>query len=101
MAENTNNYDPTRPFPGMVPDSNIPMNEAPAPPMNNHNFGVPAGDSFTEHQFWPIAAEQFAFQYPLSTVGTDEVFRATDQWLQHVCTLLAAPLPQTLQRISC
>lgn len=85
MANDTIAYDPNGPFHDIVPGSNyFPLDEAPAP-INNHNFGAPAGDPFAEHQFWPITAEDFAFQYPSSTVGT-EVFRATNQWLQSVCT---------------
>jgi hypothetical protein len=104
MANDTIAHDPNNPFHDTVPDSNyFPLNEAPAPPIHNHNFGAPAGDPFAEHQFWPIAAEDFAFQYPSSTFGTDEVFRATDQWLQPVSTIhisLSLSL-SALQRISC
>jgi hypothetical protein len=87
MGNDTKAHDHNGPFHGIVRGSNsFPLNEAPAPPINNYNFGAPAGTSFAEHQFWPIAAEDFAFQYPSSTVGADEIFRASNQWLQPVCT---------------
>lgn len=84
MADDTNAHDTNGLFHGMVSGSNsFPLNETLAPLMNNHDFSTPDDDPSTAHQLWPITAEHFAFQYPLSTVDTDEVFCATDQWLQH------------------
>lgn len=78
---------------GMVPGSNsFPPNDALAPQMKNHNVNIQAGDSLAECQFWPIMAGGFTLQYPSSAVDGDEAFRATDQWLQHVCIIFTPSL---------
>jgi hypothetical protein len=97
MAHDTIAHNPNGPLHDIVPGSNdFHSNEASAL-VNNHSFGAQVGDPFAEHQLWPIAAEDFTFQYPSFTVGTDDVFHATNQWLQPVCiTYLSLSLSLSL-----